>query len=119
MTMRSNLTLVAGVLSAIIAAALLLLAAFLAIIGADARQPVVFAVISVFPLLIAIACLSPKRRTSALRIVGCITAVATGGILIYSFVNPDIEIGRRGRGLYVATCIGAAMIAVKGRWPSS
>jgi hypothetical protein len=117
--MRSNLTLVAGVLAALISGALLLLAAFLAMIGADARQPVLFAVISVFPLLIAIACLSAKHRTAALRLVGCITAIVMAGVLINSFVNPDVEIGRRGRGLYFAMCIGAAMLAFKGRWPSS
>jgi hypothetical protein len=49
MTTRNNLTLVAGVLSAVIAGSLLLLAAFLTMIGTDARQPIVFAVISVCP----------------------------------------------------------------------
>jgi len=119
MTTRSNLTLVAGVLSAIIAGSLLLLAAFLAMIGADARQPIMFAAISIFPLLIAVACLSAKHRTTALRVVGGITAVAIAGILINSFINPDLETSRRGRGMYLATCVGAAAIAVKGRWPSS
>lgn len=119
MTTRNNLTLVAGVLSAIIAGSLLLLAAFLTMIGTDARQPIVFAVISVFPLLTAIACLSAKHRTTALRVVGGVTAVAFAGILINSVVNPDVEIGRRGRGLYLAMCAAAAAIAVKGRWPSS
>lgn len=118
MDTRRKLTLFAGGICAVFASVLMLLAIFLAITGSDTRQPAVFAVISVFPLLIAIACLSPNHRTTALRCVGGITAIAMIGIIINSFVNPDVEIGRRGRAIYFAMLAGSVAIAVKGRWPS-
>lgn len=118
MASRQFLTLFAGIVTAIFAGLLLTLAAFLAFTGTRMNEPIVLALISIFPLLIAIACLSPKRRTSALRLVGGITALATGGLLIASFVSSDVEMDRRGRGICVVTMLAAAAIAVKGRWPS-
>ncbi len=119
METRRKLTLFAGVISAVFAALLLALAVFLALTTGDARQSTVFAIISVFPLLIAIACLSRRHRTIALRLVGGVTAIAMTGIIINSFVKPDIEIGRRGRAIYFAILAGAVAIAAKGRWPSN
>lgn len=118
MNARRNLTLFAGIVCAIFAGLLLLLAAFLAVTGASVRDPIVFAVISVFPMLIAIACLSAKHRTPALRLVGGITAFAIAGILIDSFVNPKVEVPWKGRTIYFVMMAGAATIAAKGRWPS-
>lgn len=119
MTTRNKLALLAGLLSATFAAVLLLLGAFIAISGGDARQSLLGPVVSIFPLLIAIACLSPRHRTPALRAVGGITAVAMAGILIASYVRADVEQTRRGRAIYFMTFLGAAGIAVKGRWPSA
>ncbi len=118
MTTRQNLTLLSGIASAVFAALLLLLALFLALTGSSVRQPIIFSVIAVFPLLISIACLSSKHRTPAIRMVGGITALAMAGILLNSFVNPQPDVGRKGRAVYFAMCAGAAAIAVKGRWPS-
>lgn len=108
----------AGIVAAIIAGLLLTLAVFLVFAGTRMNEPITMALISIFPLLIAVACLSPKRRTTALRLVGGITALATGGLLIASFVSPDVELDRKGRGICVVTMLAAAAIAVKGRWPS-
>jgi cell division protein FtsW (lipid II flippase) len=119
MDFRRKLTLLAGIICGFIALLLLLLAVFLAFSTGDIGQSAVFAVISVFPLLIAIACLRPAYRTIALRLVGGITAAAIGGILLTSYINPDVEIGRRGRACYFATLAGSVVIAVKGSWPSS
>lgn len=118
METRRKLTLAAGGICGVFASLLLLLAAFLAVIGADARQPIVFAVISVFPLLIAIACLSKPHRTPALRLVGGITAFAMVGIILNSFLNPDVEIGRLGRSMYFGILTGSIALAATGRWPS-
>ena len=119
MTARKTLTLFAGVVSATLVVLLLALAAFLAVSGAGMREPTLFVVISVFPLLIAVACLCPSRRTVALRLVGGITSLVIAGILIAAFVSPEIELNRRQRAIYVAVIVGAAAIAVKGRWPSA
>ncbi|QDT04367.1 hypothetical protein K227x_27580 [Rubripirellula lacrimiformis] len=118
MTTRQTLTLLSGIVSAVFATLLLSLALFLALTGSSARQPIIFAVISVFPLLIAIACLSSKHRTPAIRLVGGITALALAGVLLNSFVNPQPEIGRLGPTTYLAMCAGGVAIAANGRWPS-
>lgn len=117
-TARRALALIAGIASALFAALLLALAAFLAIMGADIREPVVFALVSIFPALIAIACLRPGLRTPALRLIGGITCLAMAGMLIGSYIYPNEHVGRRGRGIYFAMCAAAGALAVKGRWPS-
>lgn len=117
MNPRQKFAFFAGILCAVFASLLLILAVFLLSVG-DGRSALVFSVISIFPLLIAIACLSPTRRTPALRIVGAITALVMAGLLINSFVNPNKEIDWSSRRLYTIMLTGALAIAIKGRWPS-
>ncbi|TWU05715.1 hypothetical protein [Stieleria varia] len=119
MKSRSSLAIAAGIISALFAGVLLSLSAFLALTESTAGSPLSFALMSVFPMLVALACLGQKWRTVALRMVGGVTALVVGWILIQSYINPEIKVGRTGRGLYVAMCVGAISIAAKGRWPSS
>lgn len=115
---RQRLTLFAGIVCAVFVSLLWALALFLVVFG-DMGGAILCTVISLFPLLIAIACLNAKRRTLALRLVGGITALMMAAILISSYVNPNNNIDWRGRLVYSAMLSGALGVAIKGRWPSS
>jgi hypothetical protein len=43
---------------------------------------------SLFPAMIAVACLLPSKRTIALRLIGAVVCIACVGTLIMSFVTP-------------------------------
>jgi peptidoglycan/LPS O-acetylase OafA/YrhL len=73
---------------------------------------------SVFPALIAVACLMPSQRSWALRIIGAIVCVGCIAAFIANFVAPP-EQGRPVRKPFMLLLIAGAggVIAVKGKWP--
>ncbi len=113
---RNTMRILGGISAVVIAVIMLAMAGLMAALE-QGRQGLLFAVISVFPILVAIACLSPSARNFALRLVGAITCVSVTGTLIMTFVAPpeDVTFGRRG--LLVALAVASGAMAIKGRWP--
>jgi hypothetical protein len=76
---------------------------------------------SLFPLLIAVACLMPRRRTLAIRCIGAVVCVTFVGILIASFVAPNQGPSQRAprRGALLTIALAAGAMALKGKWPGS
>ena len=118
-TLRKHLTLVAGVFAAFIAVVLLLLSVVHAVSTGNVREAVFHAVVSLFPFSISIACLTERYRTLAFRFIGGVVAIIVTGVLIGSLVNPNAAIGGRALVFLFLTCVGAASLAIKGKWPSS
>lgn len=73
-----------------------------------------------FPILIAVACFVPSKRSIALRIIGGIVSLGAAAGLIMSFVvTPPNNNGSRGRGKLAVVAIAGAAMAIKGKWPGA
>lgn len=117
-TSPSILPRIIGWLSFFTASILLAFSGFMFLLEAPPLTWVLAATASVFPALIAIACLMPSRRSFALRIIGGVVSLACIGTLIMSFVAPARENqGRPPHGMLVVIVIAGGAMAVKGKWP--
>lgn len=79
-TVRKKMTLVAVVLAAFTAAVVLLLSVIHSTTTGNFRQAISHAVVSLFPNLIAVACLSERYRTLALRIIAGVGTFSSPGL---------------------------------------
>lgn len=113
---RSPLVLLVGAVCGVIAVFFLALAAFLAVTGSAMTQPLMFGVMSLFPLAISIALLVRRYREPALRTVAGISCLILGATLVLSFFSPNVEIGS-GTTLYGGMCGALGVWAVTGRLP--
>lgn len=111
---------VIGVLSLLTAVVLLGFGVFMLVLQTPLTMCVFIASTSLFPLIVAVACLMPRYRSLAIRVIGAIVClVCIGMFASYYFGDGPQEIGtsRRGRSLLIALGVGGAAMAVKGRWP--
>lgn len=117
-TSRSVLPLIAGWLCLIFAVVLLAFSAFMILLQTPPLTCLVIGGTSMFPAIVAVACLLPSKRTIALRFIGAVVCVACIGTFIMSVVNPTgNEQGRSRRGLLLVAAIAGGAMAIKGKWP--
>ncbi len=74
---------------------------------------------SLFPFVLAVACLSPRYRSMAIRCVGGVICLVGVGAFIASLVDTSDEFNPtfRRRGLMLVVSIAGAIMAVRGKWP--
>ncbi len=119
-TSRSILPLIAGWLCLVFAVVLFAFSALMLLLQTPPLTCIVIGSTSLFPAMIAIACLLPSKRTIALRLIGAVVCVACVGTLIMSFVTPPGNgQGRPRRGILVVMAIAGGAMAIKGKWPGS
>lgn len=117
---RSILPLLAGWMCLGLAAIMLAFSILMFFLETSLQTCIAFGCISLFPALIAVACLMPRWRTIALRMIGAVVCLACVGTLIMSFVNPsDTGQPRPRRGMIVVIALATGAMALKGRWPGS
>lgn len=116
---RRRLTSIAGWICVLVAVFLVSFAGVMLTIGTRPIDCLKTASTSLFPALVAVACLWPSKRTIALRLIGGVICLACIGTFVFLFVNPpndDVPI-RRGTLLLIAVAGGA--MAIKGKWPGA
>ena len=117
-TSRSTLPLIAGWLCLVFAVVLFAFSALMLFLQTPPLLCIVIGSTSLFPAMIAVACLLPSKRTIALRLIGAVVCIACVGTLIMSFVTPPgNEQGRPRRGMLVVIAIAGGAMAIKGKWP--
>lgn len=117
---RSGLTLMVGWLCLLFAIMLIVFGVFMFLLQTPPATAIAFGCLSLFPGLIAVACLIPSKRTVALRMIGGIVFLASFGTLIATFVKlGDGNIPYSRRGLLLVVALAGGTMAIKGRWPGS
>jgi hypothetical protein len=119
-TSRSILPLIAGWLCLVFAVVLLAFSALMLFLQTPPLTCIVIGSTSLFPAMMAVACLLPSKRTIALRLIGAVVCFACVGTLIMSFVTPPGNgQGRPRREILVVIAIAGGAMAIKGKWPGS
>ncbi len=88
---RSVLTIVAGWLCVVFAIIMILFCVLMFLLEVPMGICLGIGATSLFPILIAVACLVPSKRTMALSVIGGVLCAGCVGGLIMSFVNPPPE----------------------------
>jgi peptidoglycan/LPS O-acetylase OafA/YrhL len=117
-TSRSILPMIAGWLCLVVAVILLAFSVFMFLVQTPPQICIAIGCTSLFPALVAVACLLPKMRTMALRCIGAVVCLGCLGAFVVSFVSPprDGE-GRPRRGILLVVAIAGGAMAIKGKWP--
>lgn len=119
-TSRSILPLIAGWLCLVFAAVLLAFSVLMLLLQTPPLTCIVIGSTSLFPAMVAVACLLPSKRTIALRLIGAVVCIACVSTLVMSFVTPPGNgQGRPRRGMLAVIAIAGGAMAVKGKWPGS
>ncbi len=117
-TSRRVLPLIAGWLCLVFAVVLLAFSAFMLLLQTPPLTCLVIGSTSMFPAMVAVACLLPSKRTIALRFIGAVVCIACIGTFIMSIVAPSKNEPRRTqRGMLIVAAIAGGAMAIKGKWP--
>jgi len=88
-------------------------------LGVDIRALFVMVFTAGLCAAVSVACLSPAKRTPAIRLLGGVFSSIFFLTFIVSVVAPPDDVDLRRKGMMLTFAIFMAGVAYKGRWPTS
>lgn len=117
--LRKPFVIAIGVFSLLSVIIMILMAGIMYALETPLTTCMLIASLSAVPLLVAVACFMPKRRTIALRILGFLICLSfCFNLFLTLFGEVEENRPRGGRiGMQITIIIGSGIMALKGRWP--